>query len=135
MVDPSYLDVHKGFIDTSLDLLLDILFIVLGRLKNVNFYLFFVADLLSLTLAYSTKMYRYVVPWAWTLVSVELCRTGGYLKAVSLTLLPWHTPQRCLWCPEHGLCLCGTSGIEGYLKAVILTLLPWHTPTKMSVVP
>jgi hypothetical protein len=62
MVDPSYLDVHKGFIHTSLDLLLDILFIVLGRVRHVFFYLFLVVALLS---------------------------------------SPWHTPQRCLYCPGH----------------------------------
>jgi hypothetical protein len=47
MVDPSYLDVHKGFIDTSLDLLLDILFIILDRVRHVFFYSFLVVDSLS----------------------------------------------------------------------------------------
>jgi len=41
-----------------------------------------------------------------------------------LKLLPWHTPQRCLWCPGHGPCPCGSSGTGRYLTALIFNSYP-----------
>jgi hypothetical protein len=64
-------------------------------------------------------------------ISVEQVELG-YLKADILTLLHWHTPQRCLCCPGHGLCLCEVSRTRipniCYLDSLTLA----HS-TKMSV--